>query len=199
MSMARQRKKTGLTDAVEKLYTGKAGEHLVMAHLLRRGYVAMPATVDTGVDVIAQAHDDPDRIVQFQVKTTTINDIRLRFGNSKLDEFWTSGINLCVVFWQDAEPTPVVFPTRLIHMMTTGGLNDPRAPIRRGSKYTSFRVRMLEDGTVYVRNKSQNYTRMVNRFDLADDIGTDAYQIPEYAIWSDDPKRVIDFDLDECF
>jgi len=149
--MSRQRKKTGITDAIEKLYTGKAGEHLVMAHLLRRGYVAMSATVDTDVDVIAHAHDDTDRVVQFQVKTTTIADIRLRFENSKLDEFWTSGINLCVVFWQKAEPTPVVFPTRLIHMMTTGGFDDSRAPIHRGRKYTSFRVRMLEDGTVYVR------------------------------------------------
>lgn len=195
--MAGQRKKTRVTDAIEKLYTGKAGEHLVMAHLLKRGYVAMSATVDTGVDVIAHARHDPDRIVKFQVKTTTINDISLRFENTRLEEFWTDHINLCVVFWQSIEPAAVVFPAGLIHMMTTGGFENSRAPIRRGSTHTSFRVRMLEDGTVYVRNKSQIYTQMVNRFDLADDIGADTYRIPGYAIWSDDPKRVIDFDFDD--
>ena len=151
--MARQKKKTRTTDAVEKLYTGAAGENLVMAHLLKRGYVAMRATVDTGVDVVAYARDDPERLVQFQVKTTTINNITLRFENSKFNQFWTSGINLCAVFWQGAAPTAVVFPTRLIYLMTTGGFECPQAPFYRGKKHTSFRVRMLDDGTVYVRSE----------------------------------------------
>lgn len=57
----------------EKLHTGTAGEHFVVANLLRIGWNANVLSVDTGIDVVGQRLGnlgDPE-LIQCQVKTTT--------------------------------------------------------------------------------------------------------------------------------
>ena len=51
-------------------YVGKAGEHLVIAELLLRGFNANTMSVDEGIDVVATWHD---LIYGFQVKTANLS------------------------------------------------------------------------------------------------------------------------------
>lgn len=52
-------------------YVGKAGEHLVIAELLLRGFNANMMSVDEGIDVVATWHD---LIYGFQVKTANLSN-----------------------------------------------------------------------------------------------------------------------------
>lgn len=62
-----------IEEAIEKIeggYTGKAGEHLVCAELLFRGYNASIMSVDVGIDIIATKNN---KLFSIQVKTANLN------------------------------------------------------------------------------------------------------------------------------
>lgn len=179
------------------LYLARAGEAFVAARLLKRGLNAAPAPVDSGVDILAHAELDlevpllqPEHLVyQFQVKTTSINEYRASLPVAKVHELWYKVINLVVVFWGAEDiPAAIVIPPSLIRMLTTGGFDDPHAPLRLRDE-VSLRF-FRRGGEYFVRNKNNPLTAMLNRFDRIEPIGTDTSMFPPYALWGNGNQAV---------
>lgn len=108
---------------------------------------------------------------------------------------WRDAINLIMVFWeQNSTPSSIVIPARLVGMLTSGGLRDPNAPLCiRGGKVS---VKVFKKGDRYfIRNKYNEVSDLLNRFDLLDTTDLDMDTLPEYAEWSDDEKTLISFDM----
>jgi hypothetical protein len=190
----------GSADKVDlsHLYLARAGETFVAAQLLRRGLNAATAPVDSGVDILAHAELDlkvpllqaEHLVYQFQVKTTATNEYGASLPVAKVHELWHKVINLIVVFWSPRDiPSAIVIPPSLIHMLTTGGFDDPRAPLRLRDGKVS--LRFLKRGDEYfVRNRSNSLTAMFNRFELIEPIGTDPCMLPSYASWGEQNEIV---------
>ena len=181
----------------ENLYTGLAGEHFVIANLLRIGWNANRLSVDTGIDVVGQRMGDigDPELIQCQVKTTTRSAYQGSFPKAVIERLWQDAINLIVVFWEkDSAPSSIVIPARLVGMLTSGGFKDPSAPLRiRGEKVT---LRVFRSGERYfIRNRANEVTELLNRFDLLDTTDLDMNTLPEYAEWSDHEKTLISFDM----
>jgi hypothetical protein len=171
------------------LYIGKSGEFYAAAHLLRLGLNAMPMSVDSGIDLIGHLSNryGNSRIFQFQVKSTNETVARIKLTRAKFNSYITNAINLIVVFWHDPKaPFAVVFPPRLLRMMTSGGYANPAAPIRADRDPVRIVIES-HGGRVFVRNRSNEYTLMVNRFDLAEPADIDTTHLPEYATWGEGP------------
>lgn len=122
---------------IKHLYLGRAGESFVASHLLRRGLNPASLPVDAGVDLLAHSLFKTDRpllhaeheLFQFQIKTTA-NEYKTTLRVEKVHELWHKAINLVVVFWaNEKSPSAVVLPPSLIYMLTSGGFEDPRAPL----------------------------------------------------------------------
>ncbi|MFH1845300.1 MAG: hypothetical protein ABIF77_19120 [bacterium] len=166
------------------------------AHLLRLGYNAMPLSVDSCVDLLAHRPSaaGDDLLYQVQVKTTGRHVSQFTFSRTHVERIWQRAINLVVVFWMPAAaPEAVVFPPSLFHMMTTGGFQDPQAPVHLVRERAAIKVIRDARGRIYVRNRSNDFTPMKNRFDLMEDTLHDTNAIPPYAQWADQPKRMISF------
>ncbi|MEO8589163.1 MAG: hypothetical protein ABI432_07340 [Flavobacteriales bacterium] len=185
-------------------YVGKAGEHLVAAKLLRLGLNAGPLPIDSGVDILAHAelkvHQDilqlhaEHLVYQFQVKTTSTDEYSVSIDSEKFAELWFKVINLIVVFWpKDASPVCLVLPPSLCRMLSSGGFEDPQAPFVVTGSTMSLRV--LRDGDrYYIRNKSNEVTRMLERFDRIEPTDTDTGMFPSYACWSGEEKRLVEIE-----
>jgi len=78
--------------------------------------------------------------------------------------------------------------------MTSGGFNDPKAPLREINDHVNMRIEFCDDGQVFVRNRKNAYTPLVNRMELVDSVGEDPFTLPSYAKWSSESGRLIDFD-----
>lgn len=180
------------------LYLARAGEAFVAAQLLRRGLNAATAPVDSGVDILAhqEVHQKvpllqaEHLVYQFQVKTTATNEYRASLPVRKVHELWHKIINLIVVFWNERDiPKAVVIPPSLIRMLTTGGFDDPRAPLSLRNGKVSLRV--LRRGDEYfIRNRNNSISPMLNRFELVEPIGTDTGMFPPYASWGEGRQTV---------
>lgn len=183
----------------QNLYTGQAGEHLVSAFLLMEGWNPSIPPVDSGIDVIAhRITDSGDSILAlFQVKTTRRNAYNLSLPIEKFNQMLEDAVNLIVVFWASPEhPQTIVFPPRLLHMMTSGGFEDPNAPIRIvGDNYTLKIFR--RNDRFFVRNLRNEYTFMLNRYDLIEEYDIDIAHLPEYAEWSPGERTLIEFFMDD--
>jgi hypothetical protein len=188
---------------IQRLYLGRAGELFVAAHLLRRSLNSAPLPVDTGVDLLAHRemrlgmvlHQAEHELYQFQVKTTTTSEYRASLPVRKVHHLWHKAINLVVVFWSvDTDPTAIVLPPSLIRMLTSGGFEDPKAPLVTTGDEASLRV-IESGGRYYIRNQDNEITAMRNRFDRIEPIGIDTGQPPDYACWSDD-EGLVAFDPD---
>jgi hypothetical protein len=188
---------------VQRLYLGRAGELFVAAHLLRRGLNSAPLPVDTGVDLLAHRElkfevpllQAEHELYQFQVKTTTTNEYRASMPVRKVHDLWHKAINLVVVFWsEETAPSAVVLPPSLIRMLTSGGFEDPKAPLLTTGDEVSLRV-IESGGRYFIRNLDHEITAMRNRFDRIEPIGVDTGQFPPYACWSDG-KGLVAFDPD---
>ncbi len=187
------------------LYLARAGETFVAAQLLRRGLNAATAPVDSGVDILAHAELDLEvplfqaehLVYQFQVKTTATNEYRASLSVAKVHELWHKVINLIVVFWSDRDiPSAIVIPPSLIRMLTTGGFDDPRAPLRLRDDKVSLRF-LRRENQYFVRNKSNSLTAMLNRFDLIEPIGTNTGMLPPYASWGEG-DQVVRIEIQDC-
>jgi hypothetical protein len=200
---------------METNYTGRAGEYLVIAHLLRRDIEAAPVTVDCGIDLEAvkacalatSAGNVPVyEHYRIQVKATRSDTRTLSFPCDRFDEMVETGINLVVVFWRTAgEPLLVVFPPSLLYMMAgADGLwgGDAAAtrttPIYRRGAEMVLKVFVSSSGSssdrVYVRNRHNEFTAMEQRFDRLEAPDGDWGNVPyEYASWSDEPRTLIHF------
>jgi hypothetical protein len=187
-------------------YIGKAGEHLVAAKLLRRGLNAGPLPIDSGVDILAHAelkvHEDllllhaEHLVYQFQVKTTSGDEYNVSMDSEKLKELWLKVVNLVIVFWpEDASPICLVLPPSLCRMLSSGGFEDPNAPFVVTGQSVSLRV-FRDADKYYVRNKSNEVTRMVERFDRIEPTDTDTAMFPSYACWSDQEKRLVEIEAE---
>jgi hypothetical protein len=195
---------TGLNVSADGLSIGKAGEFFAASHLLRLGFNTVPLPVDTGVDLLAHRYftrfsTDPDAahlLFQFQVKTTTTDEYRASLPSKRVEEFWERGVNLIVVFWRDpTSPSAIVLPPSLLRMLSSGGFKDPRSPLVVTRGATS--LRFIKNGErYYIRNRDHDVTPMLNRFDLVESMHTDNGRCPEYAVWSDGGKSLIQFDFD---
>ena len=122
----------------------------------------------------------------------------MSFSKDVIERMWKDAINLIVVFWQEnSTPSSIVIPARLVGMLTSGGFNDPNAPLRiRGD---NVNMRVFKSGERYfVRNKHNEVSYLLNRFDLLDTIDRDMDTLPEYAEWSDDEKTLISFDISDA-
>ena len=188
---------------IQRLYLGRAGELFVAAHLLRRGLNSSPLPVDTGVDLLAHRemrlgmvlHQAEHELYQFQVKTTTTSEYRASLPVRKVHDLWHKGINLIVVFWSvETAPTAIILPPSLIRMLTSGGFEDPKAPLLTSGNEVSLRV-IESGGRYFIRNLDNEITAMQNRFDRIEPIGVDTGQFPPYAFWSDG-KGLVAFDPD---
>ncbi len=175
---------------LEHLYLGRAGEVFVAAQLLRRGLNAALASVDSGVDILAhqeisstESLQGVQLVYQFQVKTTASREYRAALPVRKVHELWHKAINLIVVFWpRNGLPVAVVIPPSVLRMLTTGGFDDPRAPLSLRDGQVSLRVFSRGD-KYFMRNKSNPLTPMLNRYDLVEPVGTDTGLFPYYASW----------------
>jgi hypothetical protein len=191
-------------DDTNHLFLGRAGESFVAGHLLRRGLNPAPLPVDTGVDLLAYREFKTDmlllqaehEIYQFQIKTTVTNEYRSSLPIKKVHELWHKVINLVVVFWANEKAaSAVVLPPSLIRMLTSGGFEDPRAPLVMTGNRVSLRF-IESNGRYFIRNSDHEITPMLNRFDRIEATGTDTGMFPPYAYWAD-PPALVAFDLDE--
>lgn len=180
--------------AIQRLYLGRAGELFVAAHLLRMGLNSAALPVDTGVDLLAHRESQLNfvpqhsmhELYQFQVKTTTTGEYRIALPVRKIHDLWHKAINLVVVFWKEqAAPSAVIFPPSLIRMLTSGGFEDPKAPLLTDRDQVSLRV-FESGGRYFIRNLDNEITAMLNRFDRIEPVGVDTTHFPEYACWSTD-------------
>jgi hypothetical protein len=178
-------------------HLGRAGEHLVAGHLLRLGYNAMPLPVDTGVDLLAHwtTRSGDSRVAQFQVKSTERRRLTFRLTEKQLNRWWAEMINLVVVFWYEATaPFCVVLPPSLCYMLTSGGYKDRRAPIRVAETLTTIVVASPGPQRVYIGNRHNDISRMVNRFDRIEATDDDPLHIPRYACWASDGMALVQLD-----
>jgi hypothetical protein len=79
-------------------------------------------------------------------------------------------------------------------MLTSGGFEDPKAPLVTTGEEVSLRV-IESGGRYFIRNLDNEITAMRNRFDRIEPVGVDTGQPPDYAHWSDD-KGLVAFDPD---
>ena len=180
------------------LYLGRAGEYFIAAELLRRGFNAMVAPVDTGVDVIAHSvfkREVPllsaeHELFLFQVKTTSLDEYVASLSTRTVHEFIHKKMNLIVVFWPEGGvPSSIVLPPSLICMLTSGGFDDLRAPMKIGKKSVTLRV-IRRGERYFLRNQANEITLMLNRFDRIESILSDPQMLPPYAVWGDDAGLV---------
>lgn len=178
---------------IQRLYLGRAGEFFVAAHLLRRGLNTSPLPVDTGVDLLAHRelslgmvlYQAEHELYQFQVKTTTTSEYRASLPARKVHDLWHKAINLVIVFWSlETAPVAIILPPSLIRMLTSGGFEDPKAPLQTTGDEVSLRV-IESAGRYFIRNRDNEITAMSNRFDRIEPIDVDTGQFPPYAYWSD--------------
>jgi hypothetical protein len=175
------------------LFLGRAGEYFVASELLRRGLNPFLSPVDTGVDLFAHQEFIPHtpllhavhKVFLFQVKTTARDEYKVSISTRTVHDWWHKRINLVIVFWkEDSQPTCLILPPSLLHMLTSGGFDDPKAPLKIGTRKISLRV--FRRGTrLYMRNMHNDLTAMQNRFDRIESIDSDSQIIPSYAVWGD--------------
>jgi len=170
----------------------------VAGHLLRRGLNAAPLPVDTGVDLLAHREFKTEvpllqaehELYQFQIKTTTTNEYRSSMPIRKVHELWHKVINLVVVFWTNEKaPSAIVLPPSLIRMLTSGGFEDPKAPLIMTGDFVSLRF-IERNGRYFIRNHDHEITAMLNRFDRVEAIDTDTGMFPPYVCWAEGPALV---------
>ena len=169
----------------------------IVSHLLRLGYNAAPLPIDTGVDLLAHwtTRSGESRVAQFQVKTTRSRRLSFSVTKKRLERWWSEGVNLIVVFWYDpTSPFSVVLPPSLLYMLTTGGYKYPTAPIVVGK--TGARIVIGSQGPrmSFVRNRQNDVSAMVDRFDRLEATDGDPNFQPSYASFVSDGKRVIEID-----
>lgn len=183
----------------QALYTGRAGEYLVAAQLLRVGWNASIVPVDTGVDILAHRtgmSGEPE-LLQCQVKTTQRNTYTVSMPSTKLKQMWRGAVNLVVVFWRVHHAADaLVVPPRLIGMLTSGGYRDPKAPFDVRGETVSLKF-FQHQGRFFIRNRSNDITPMLNRYDLVEPTDIDTDTLPEYASWSSDQNTLVRFDLED--
>lgn len=175
------------------LYLGRAGEYFVASELLRRGLNPFLSPVDTGVDLFAHQEVIPyapllyavHHVFLFQVKTTARDEYIDSVPTRTIHEWWHKRINLVIVFWsKNSQPTCLILPPSLLHTLTSGSFDDPKAPLRIGARKVTLRV-FRRGARLYMRNKHNDVTAMQNRFDRIESIESDSQTIPSYAMWDD--------------
>jgi hypothetical protein len=191
----------GQTTRLRHLYLARAGEWFVAAQLLRRGLNAATTSVDSGVDILAHQElqlevptlQAEHEIYQFQIKTTAASQYQATMPLKKLHELWHKAINLIIVFWpNENSPNAVFIPPSLIRMLTSGGFDNPRAPLRLRDDFVTLKV-FTSSGRYFIRNQHNEVTAMLNRFDRIEPVGVDTTMFPPYAGWADG-KGLIELD-----
>jgi hypothetical protein len=175
------------------LFLGRAGEYFVASELLRRGFNPFLSPVDAGIDLFAHQEFIPPRpllhavhnVFLFQVKTTARDEYTDSIPTRTVHDWWHKRINLVIVFWsENTQPTCLILPPSLLHMLTSGGFDDPKAPLKIGTRKVTLRV--FRRGTrLYIRSMHNDLTAMQNRFDRIESIDSDSQIIPSYAKWDD--------------
>lgn len=153
-------------------YLGQAGENLVAANLLRRGFNAARLPVDSGVDVVAHqpGRGGASHLVQIQVKTTSTRTCDFTLSTAKVTRYWRDCVNLVVVFWQDPAPLLVVMPPTTLYMYSSGNPSDATAPLRVVNGKVRFILRMTKAGGVYLRDKRWDLSPFVGAFRLLESL-----------------------------
>ncbi len=177
------------------LFLGKAGERYVAAHLLRQGFNAAEAPVDTGVDLLAHRHSvgGDSLVYQVQVKTTTSLDWTQSFSLQRFGRLCEQLVNLVVVFWPGARaPVAVVIPPSLLYFFAHATPNPKYLPIYSSSngKEVVLRLVLRDLSTVYVRRRTIDCSPLVNAFHLIEDTTCDPFHIPPYVGMQADGKSI---------
>jgi hypothetical protein len=79
-------------------------------------------------------------------------------------------------------------------MLTSGGYEDQRAPIRKTEAGATIVVASPGLRRAYIRNRHQDLSAMIDRYDRIEATDEDPYHIRSYANWSYDEKRMIHID-----
>ena len=175
------------------LFLGRAGEFFVASELLRRGLNPFLSPVDTGIDLVAHKEFIPlvpllhavHDVFLFQVKTTAIDEYKDSISTRIVHEWWHKRINLVIVFWKEnSQPTCLVLPPSLLHMLTSGGFDAPEAPLKIGTRKVTLRI-FRRGNRFYIRNMHNELSAMQNRFDRIESVESDSQMIPPYAVWDD--------------
>jgi len=183
----------------QALYTGRAGEYLVAAQLLRLGWNASIVPVDTGIDILAHrtSMSGEPELLQCQVKTTQRNTYSVSLPSANLKQMWREAVNLIVLFWKIPNAADdLVIPPRLIGMLTSGGYKCPEAPFDVRGEAVSLKFFHYE-GRFFIRNRSNDITPMLNRYDLVEATDIDTDTLPKYASWSSDQKTLVRFHFED--
>ena len=175
------------------LFLGRAGEFFVASELLRRGLNPFLSPVDTGIDLFAHQEFIPHApllhavhdVFLFQIKTTAVDEYKDSISTRTVHEWWHKRINLVIVFWsENSQPTCLILPPSLLHMLTSGDFDDRKAPLKIGTQKVTLRV--FRRGTrLYIRNMHNDLTAMQNRFDRIESVDSDSQMMPLYAVWDD--------------
>jgi hypothetical protein len=175
------------------LYLGRAGEFFVASELLRRGLNPFLSPVDTGIDLVAHREFLPPvpllhaihDVFLFQIKTTSVDEYKVSIDTRTIHEWWHKRINLVIVFWsENSQPSCLILPPSLLHMLTSGGFDDPKAPLKIGQRRATLRV-LQRGNRFFMRNTKHDLTAMSNRFDRIESIDSDSQVMPSYAVWDD--------------
>ncbi len=165
--------------------------------MIRIGWNANILPVDTGIDIVAhRAGESGDaEIAQCQVKTTLRGTYQATMDSERLRSIWQDAINLVVVFWDTVNrPESIVIPPRLLHMLTSGNFQDPKAPLDLRKDKATLKI-FRAGGRFFVRNRANEITLMRDRFDLIEPTYVDVNALPEYAIWSDRDGTLLEIDF----
>ena len=182
---------------MNKQYLGKSGEFWVAAELLRSGFNVNILPVDSGVDLVATKTAGLEtelELYQIQVKTTAQRRGTFSFSKEKFRHYIESGVNLIVVSCpKNSTAKCVVFPFSLLYMMTSGGFKDDKSPLKTDQKKIYFRIE-FNDKEIFIRNRKNPFTPLLNRFNLLESVDADPYSIPKWAFWSEVDGQLIEFD-----
>lgn len=182
---------------MNKQYLGKSGEFWVAAELLRNGFNVNILPVDSGVDLVATKTvglEKEQELYQIQVKTTAQKRGFFSFSKEKFNHYIKSGVNLVIVSWPtNSTAKCIVFPFSLLYMMTSGSFKDNKAPLKTDQGKIYFRIE-FKDNEIFVRNRKNIFTPLLNRFNLLQSVNADPHSIPEWAFWSEVDGQLIEFD-----
>jgi hypothetical protein len=181
----------------KNLFIGMSGEYRIVSELLMRGYNANIVTVDTGVDILAEKGDS---VYKIQVKARTLSEDHsclIALSSKKLEELYRENINLVVAF---IDPTNImtflIISPSLLYLLTTGGYKLSEAPIKNNGEKKNLTIRLIfKEGRAFIRNRRNDFSLLLNRFDLIEDVENDPFSIPWYAEWGE--NSVIELNFDE--
>jgi hypothetical protein len=147
---------------IDGSFTGKAGEHLVCAELLFRGYNASIMSVDVGMDITAT--NEHNKLFSIQVKTANINKFNIYVFDVRVVSFereYSGNIFYVFVLRGDKEYNFLILPQ---YEMEKKMQEKSILKLDHGKKY---RVNIkFKAGNIYLGNLSHEVNYYLNNWQI---------------------------------